>query len=142
MIWTFNLYPFCSFVCWYWLYWNCYVINCCWNVRNRCFGAVKKKKVLENTMKFTRAASWMNSKISNRNKHTTLIIFLFCRYCWPLLWYKYWTSSKLWNPTSWSRLKLTVQTQLALHPCDPFLINNRNMTGNSVEKCFAVSNVI
>ena len=48
----------------------------------------------------------------------------------------------LWNSTSWSRLKLTVQIQLAFHPCDPFLMNNRNMTGNIVEKCFAVWNVI
>ena len=38
-------------------------------------------------------------------------------------------------------LKLTVQIKLALYPCDPFLINNRNMTGNSVEKCFVVLNV-
>ena len=36
-------------------------------------------------------------------------------------------------------LKLTVQKQLALYP---FLTNNRNMTGNSVEKkCFVVLNV-
>ena len=48
----------------------------------------------------------------------------------------------LWNSTSWSRLKLTVQIQLALHPCDPFLINNRIMIGKIVEKCFAVWNVI
>ena len=38
------------------------------------------------------------------------------------------------NSTSSSRLWLTVQTQFALHPCDPFLRNNRNMTGNSVQK--------
>ena len=31
-------------------------------------------------------------------------------------------------------LKLTVQIQLALHPCDPFLVNNRNVTGNIVGK--------
>ena len=48
----------------------------------------------------------------------------------------------LWNSFSLSHLKLTVQIQLALHPCDPFLINQRNMTGNSVEKyCFVVLNV-
>ena len=40
----------------------------------------------------------------------------------------------MWNSTFWSRLKLTVQIQLALHLCDPFFINNRNMTGNIVEK--------
>ena len=45
----------------------------------------------------------------------------------------------LCNSTSESRLKLTVQKQLALYP---FLTNNRNMTGNSVEKkCFVVLNV-
>ena len=32
------------------------------------------------------------------------------------------------------RLKLTVQIQLVHHPCDPFLINNHNMTGNSAKK--------
>ena len=45
----------------------------------------------------------------------------------------------LCSSTSGSRLKLTVQKQLALYP---FLTNNRNMTGSSVEKkCFAVLNV-
>ena len=34
----------------------------------------------------------------------------------------------LWNFTSCSRL------QLAFYLCDPFLMNNRNMAGNSVEK--------
>ena len=49
----------------------------------------------------------------------------------------------LWNSTSWSRLKLTVQVQRTLHPWDPFLLNNRDMIGNIVEKqCFAVWNVI
>ena len=49
----------------------------------------------------------------------------------------------LWNSSSWSRLKLTVQVQLAFHPCDPFLLHNRDMIGNIVEKqCFAVWNVI
>ena len=47
----------------------------------------------------------------------------------------------LWNSTSWSRLKLSVQIQLAFYPCDPFLTNNCSMTGNSVEKCFVVLNV-
>ena len=48
----------------------------------------------------------------------------------------------LCNSLSSSRLKLTVQIQLALHPSDPFLINNHNMTGNSTEKyCFVALNV-
>ena len=42
----------------------------------------------------------------------------------------------LQNSTSRSHLSLTVQVQLVLHPCNPFLINNRNMTGSSVEKDF------
>ena len=37
----------------------------------------------------------------------------------------------LCNSTSGSRLKLTVQKQLAHYP---FLTNNRNMTGHSFEK--------
>ena len=40
----------------------------------------------------------------------------------------------LWNSISSSRLKLTAQIQLVLPPCDMFLINNSNMTDNSVEK--------
>ena len=34
-------------------------------------------RMFENNMKFTRAACWINSTISNRDKNTTLIIFLF-----------------------------------------------------------------
>ena len=45
------------------------------NVPNEIF---KIFKMFENNMKFTRAAYWINSKISNRDKNTTLIIFLFC----------------------------------------------------------------
>ena len=92
-------------------------------------------------MESIRAASWINSKISNRDKNTTLMIFLFCNYCWSLLWCNYWRSLILWNPTSWICIKLTVQIQLALYLCDLFLINNRNKAGNSVEKCFVVLNV-
>ena len=42
----------------------------------------------------------------------------------------------LWGSTSSCYSKLTVHVQLCLHPSDPFLINNRNMTGNSAEKNF------
>ena len=35
-------------------------------------------------------------------------------------------------------MSLKVQIQLSLHPCDPLFLN---MTGNSVEKCFAALNV-
>ena len=45
----------------------------------------------------------------------------------------------LCNSTSGSRLKLLVQKQLALYP---ILTNNRNVTGNSVEKkCFVLLKV-
>ena len=44
----------------------------------------------------------------------------------------------LCSSTTGSRLKLTGQKQLALYP---FLTNNRNMTGNSVEKNIVVLNV-
>ena len=93
----------------------------------------KTLKMFKYNMKFIRAACWI-ILISNRDKNTTLMMFLFCNYCWSLLWCNYWRSLMLWNSTSWSRLKLTVQIQLALYLCDPFLINNRNMAGNSVEK--------
>ena len=78
-------------------------------------------------MKFTRAVCWISSKISKRDENTTLIIFLFCHCCRSLLWCNYWRSLMLWNSTFWSCLKLTVQIQLALHPCNPFLIINRNL---------------
>ena len=46
-------------------------------------------KMFKYTMKFIRAVRWTNSEISNRDKNTTLIIFLFCIYCWSLLWCNY-----------------------------------------------------
>ena len=49
------------------------------NVQNEIF---KIFKMLQDNMKFIWAACWIYSKISNRNKNTTLIIFLFCHYYW------------------------------------------------------------
>ena len=93
--------------------------------------------MLQTNMKFTRAAHWINSKISSRGK-----IFLCCHYCWSLLRCNYWRSLMLWNSASWSRLKVVVQVQVAPHPCNPFLINSDNMTGSSLEKpYFVVFNV-
>ena len=71
-------------------------------------------------MKLTRAACWINSKISNKDKNNTLMIYLFCRYCLSLCC-NHWRSLIQWKSTSWSRL--TVQIKLALYPCDLFLIN-------------------
>ena len=50
---------------------------------------------LKITLKLTRAALWIILKISNRNKSTTLLIFLFCHYFWSLLWCKCWKSLKM-----------------------------------------------
>ena len=61
------------------------------NVPNEIF---KIFKMFENNMKFTRGACWINSEISNRDKNTTLVIFLFCHYGWSFLWCKYWKSLK------------------------------------------------
>ena len=61
------------------------------NVPNEIF---KIFEMLENNLKFTRAACWINSKISKR-ENTTLIIFLFCHYCWSLLWCNHWKSLKV-----------------------------------------------
>ena len=70
------------------------------------------KKISE---KDIRETCWINSKIRNRDKNTTpdiLILALF----WSLLWWNYWSCLILWSSTSWNRLRLTVQIQLALHP--------------------------
>ena len=68
-------------------------------------------KMFKYSMKFIRAAYWINSKISNRGKSTRFIIFLFFNYCWSLLLcFNYWRSSMLLNSTSWISLKSTVQT--------------------------------
>ena len=51
-------------------------------------------------------------------------------------------SLMLWKSTSSFSLNVTVPIQFALHPCDPFFINNCNMIRNSVEKhCFVVLNL-
>ena len=82
-------------------------------------------------------ARWISSKINSRDK-----TFLCCHYCWLLLRSNYWRSLMLWNAASWSGLKVIVQIQVAPHPCDPFLVNSDNMTGNSLEKhYFVVFNV-
>ena len=61
------------------------------NVQNEIF---KISKMFKNIINFTRAACWINLKISSRDKSTTLIIFSFCHYCWPLLWSYYWKPLK------------------------------------------------
>ena len=57
------------------------------NVPNEIF---KIFKMFKNNMKFIGAACWINSKTSNRDKNTTFKIFLFCHFCWSLLWCNYW----------------------------------------------------
>ena len=84
--------------------------------------------------KFTRASCWINSEKGNRGKNTTTIIFSFHHHFRSLGWYDYRNYLLLWSSTSWNHLKLTVQIQLALHPCDSFLMNNRNIIDKNVEK--------
>ena len=74
----------------------------------------------------------------NKVKNTTLMILLFCHYFWSLLWWNYWRYLMLSDSTFWCRLKLLVEIQFMIHPCDAFLINNRNMTSSSVEKRYFV----
>ena len=57
------------------------------NFQNETF---KIFKMFKNNMKFIRVACWINSKISKRDKSNALVIFLFCHYCWSLLWCNYW----------------------------------------------------
>ena len=105
------------------------------NVRNEIF---KILKMFKYTFKLTRAACWINSKISNWDKNTTLMIFLFCHYCLLLLWWDYWRYFMLWNCTSWSCLMLgncsNTASSLSM-PCDLFLIIS---VSSSVEKWYFV----
>ena len=80
--------------------------------------------------KFTRAASWINSKISNGDDNTTLMIFLM-----ELL--------EVFNAVELHFLKSQVicSNTACSSSMRPFLVSNCNMTGNSVEKCFLVLNV-
>ena len=70
--------------------------------------------MFKNNIKFTAAACWIDSEIS-----TTL---LWCLYCWSLLCCNFYRFLVLWNFTCWSPLKVAVQIQLALLPCDLFFI--------------------
>ena len=101
--------------------------------------------MFENNMKFTRAACGINSKIWTRGNSTIIVIFFCYHYCWSLLWCDYWRSAMLPKSssiTSWSRLKLTFQIQLTLHPRNSFFINNCYIIANSVEKhCVVMLNV-
>ena len=63
------------------------------NVQNKVFGILK---MFKNNMKFTRAACWINLKISNRDNNTTSFpIFLCYHHYWLLLWCYYWRSFML-----------------------------------------------
>ena len=55
---------------------------------------LKTFRMFKNNMRFTRAACWINLKISNRDINITLITFL-CHYYWSFLWCNYWKSLKL-----------------------------------------------
>ena len=100
------------------------------NIQN---GIFKVFKTFKNNTTFTRAACWNNSKISNGDNSTTLMMLFCCQYCW-LLCCNYWRSLMLWNSTSSCHLKLTVPVKLALHPFDSFFICNCYTFANSVDK--------
>ena len=73
-------------------------------------------RMFENNMKFTKAACQINSKISKRDKNTTLVKYLLCHYCWLLLWCNYWKPLK-----SYSHLPKTL---LYLLQWKPFKIDD------------------
>ena len=87
--------------------------------------------MFKSNTKFTTAACWVNSKIRDRQEHNThdiIILFLLLVIIMVEL-------LKVFKVVQLHFLKsLTVQMQFVLHPCDPFLITNRNMIDNSVEK--------
>ena len=49
-------------------------------------------KMFKKKVQFTRVVIWINFEISNRGNSPTLIKFLCCHYCWPLLCCSYWGS--------------------------------------------------
>ena len=61
------------------------------NFQNEIF---KVFKMFKNMLQLSRAACWINSIISKRNKINPLTIYLFCHYCSSLLWCNYWISLK------------------------------------------------
>ena len=71
----------------------------------------KKKSYI----KFTKAACWVISKISNRENSIKLIILKCCLYCWSLFYCNYWRSLILQNSTFRNSLKVAVQSRLILH---------------------------
>ena len=95
--------------------------------------------MFKNNMKFTRAASCINSKVSSGDNSTTLIFWCY-HYCWSLLYCNCWKSlmlrtSHLLNPD-------LLRCNLLLIHSILFFKNNRNMAANSVEKhCCVVLNV-
>ena len=102
-------------------------------------GVFQILKMFKNNMKFTRKACWINSKISHRNRNTThdilTLSLLLVIIMVELL--------NVLNALELYFLKLLeVNCSNTAFPYNPFLKNNRNMTGNSVgKKCFPVMNV-
>ena len=60
----------------------------------------------------TRESHWINSKIRKRDKDSTLIIFLFCYYCWSLLWCNCWRCLMLRNSASFCQLSYVTMSWL------------------------------
>ena len=94
-------------------------------------GVFQILKMFKNNMKFTRKACWINSKISHRNRNTThdilTLSLLLVIIMVELL--------NVLNALELYFLKLLeVNCSSTAFPYNPFLKNNRNMTGNSVGK--------
>ena len=91
-----------------------------------------KMKMFKNSMKFIRAACWINSKISNRDKNITLMVILSL-----LLVIVMAELLKVFNDVEFyflKPLKISYSNANCSSSYDPFLLNNCNMTNNSAEK--------
>ena len=89
-------------------------------------------------MKFITAACSINSKTKNRDNSTTLIILFILSLLLinTMLYFLEVFNAVELELASWSSLKLTFQIKHALLPSDSLIINNHNMTDNSVKKQF------
>lgn len=84
------------------------------------------------------AACSINSKTKNRDNSTTLIILFILSLLLinTMLYFLEVFNAVELELASWSSLKLTFQIKHALLPSDSLIINNHNMTDNSVKKQF------
>ena len=84
---------------------------------------LKMFKMIKNNIKFIRAAYWINSKVSNRDKKHHIYNNIILSVLLVIIMVKL---LKVFNFAE-LHLKLAVQTQLPVHPVYQFLINNCNV---------------